>query len=279
MTRCRHPERIVCLSAETVEVLYLLDESRRIVGVCGYSERPAAARREKPTVSAFTHANLDKIIALEPDLVLAYSDLQADMAAQLARRGVQVHLFNQRNVAGILNMMRLLGAMVGAHERADELAAEHERHVAAIRDATTTGRRRPAVYFEEWDDPMISGIGWVSELIEIAGGRDCFAELASRPLARDRIIADPGEVIRRRPDIIIGSWCGKPFLSDEVVRRPGWDAIPAVRDGRLHEIRSCDILQPGPAALRHGLDQLHRCILAWTGGDQDRAAAAPTPAN
>ncbi len=257
------PRRIVCLTEETTETLYLLGEQDRIVGISGFTVRPPEARRDKPRVSAFTHANIDRILALAPDLVLAFSDLQADIAAQLVRAGVAVHVFNQRDLAGIRRMILLLGAMVGAGHAALRLVERLWAGLAEIERAASAFRQRPCVYFEEWDEPLISGIGWVSELIGLAGGRDCFAELAAAPDARSRIIADPQEVVRRRPDIIIGSWCGKRFRPERVAARPGWEAIPAVADGHLYEIKSALILQPGPAALTDGVRALHDIIADW----------------
>lgn len=256
----RHPRRIVCLTEETCETLYLLGEQDRIVGISGFTVRPPQARREKPKVAAFTSARLDKILALKPDLVLGFSDLQADIAAGLIRAGLAVHVFNQRTVAGILDMIQVLGALVGAGARAGELVAKLTAGLDTIRDQSAGLPRRPRVYFEEWDAPLISGIGWVSELIGIAGGEDCFAELAGAQAAGERVIADPGEVIRRAPELIIGSWCGKRFRPEQVRARPGWDAIPAVRDGQVFEIKSPDILSPGPAALTDGVAHLQRLI-------------------
>lgn len=259
----RYPQRIVCLSAETVDVLYRLGEERRIAGISGYTVTPPRARREKPKVSAFATADIPKILALEPDLVLAFSDLQAEIARDLAKAGVEVHLFNQRDVAGILRMIVTLGALVGASARAEALAGELAEGLDRARAAAERFPRRPRVYFEEWDAPMIAGIGWVSELVEIAGGIDCFADLARRPLASERVIADPAEVLRRAPDIVVGSWCGKRFRAEQVARRPGWSAMPAVVQGRLHEIKSALILQPGPTALTEGLARLRDIIAAW----------------
>jgi len=256
------PRRIVCLTEETVETLYLLGEQDRIVGISGYTVRPPQARRDKPRVSAFNSANIDKIIALEPDLVLAFSDIQADIVADLIRRGIAVHAFNQRTLAEIFAMIRTLGALVGAGERADALAQSIEQRVAAARAARPL--HRPKVFFEEWDDPLISGIGWVSELIEVAGGVDIFPELAAGRAAKDRIVA-PADVVARAPDIIIGSWCGKKFRPEKVAARPGFDGVPAIRTGALHEIKSSFILQPGPAALTDGLDAMRRIIAAWRG--------------
>jgi iron complex transport system substrate-binding protein len=256
------PERIVCLTEETVETLYLLSEERRIVGVSGYAVRPARVRREKPRVSAFISADFGKILALEPDLVLTFSDLQADIAADLIRRNVAVHAFNQRDVAGILAMIRTLGALVGAADRADALAAGLARRLEKVRASTAQLPRHPRVYFEEWDEPMISGIGWVAELVEIAGGIDVFPALSRRSNAKERIVSGD-EVIAAAPDIIVGSWCGKKFVPVKVAARPGFAAIPAVRDGFLREIKSRLILQPGPAALTDGLDALVAIIAEW----------------
>lgn len=261
--RSDYPERIVCLTEETTETLYLLEEDWRIVGISGFTVRPPRARCEKPKVSAFTSAKIDTILALQPDLVLGFSDLQADIAAQLVRHGLDVHVFNHRNVAGIFRMMRTVGALVGCQQRAESLCAKLHAQVMRIQEQHSADEPRPKIYFEEWDSPMISGIRWVSELIEIAGGEDCFAELSTESLARNRIIADPEEVVRRAPDIIIGSWCGKKFRADTVASREGWSAIPAVRDRELHEIKSPLILQPGPAALTDGLDALHRIVRGW----------------
>jgi iron complex transport system substrate-binding protein len=264
------PHRIVCLTEETTETLYRLGEEDRIVGISGFTVRPARARKEKPRVSAFTSAKIDRIIALKPDLVLGFSDLQAGIAADLIRAGIEIHVFNQRSVAEILGSIRLLGSMIGVQARAEALAAELEAGLAAIRDSAARLPRRPRVYFEEWDDPLISGIRWVSELIGIAGGDDCFPELAAEPMAKHRIIGDPLEVVRRAPEILIGSWCGKRFNAEKVRARPGWDAVPALRDGRLFEIKSCDILQPGPAALTDGVRQLHEIVGACARGEPPR---------
>ncbi len=248
------PERIVCLTEETVETLYLLGQDHRIVGVTGYAVRPRQVRREKPRVGAFTSADIPKILALQPDLVLTFSDLQAEIAAALIQAGVAVHAFNQRDIAGILAMIRTLGALVGEPAGAEALASCYEARLTTLRDQERPDQR-PRVYFEEWDDPPISGIGWVSELIEIAGGQDVFAELRSAQGAKDRIL-DPGQVIEAAPDVILASWCGKKVRPDRIASRPGWDRIPAVRDGRIYEIKSPLILQPGPAALTDGLDAI-----------------------
>lgn len=257
------PQRIVCLTEETVETLYLLGEQDRIAGISGFTVRPPRARKEKPRVSAFTSAKIDKILALEPDLVLGFSDLQADIAAALVRKGLEVHIFNQRSVEGILDMILRLGAMVGASAKAAQLVEQYRGDIAAARAQGAQLPRRPRVYFEEWDEPMISGIRWVSELIHIAGGEDCFPELAVQPLAKERIIADAQEVVSRQPDIIIGSWCGKRFRPERVEAREGWQHIPAVCQGHLYGIKSAEILQPGPAALTDGLERLRGIFRRW----------------
>ncbi len=256
------PARIVCLTEETVETLYLLGEDHRIVGVSGYAVRPARVRREKPRVSAFISADIDKILALRPDLVLTFSDLQADIVADLIRRGVAVHAFNHRNVAGILDMIRTLGALVGAPEKAATLAARLEERVAEVRARAEALPARPRVYFEEWDDPMISAIAWVSELIVAAGGSDVFSDRARGQAAKDRFVT-AADVVAAAPDIIIGSWCGKKFVPAKVAARPGFGEIPAVRHGFLREVKSTLILQPGPAALTDGLDRLAGIIGEW----------------
>jgi iron complex transport system substrate-binding protein len=258
-----YPQRIVCLTEEPTEVLYALGEDRRIVGISGFTVRPPQARKEKPKVSAFTSAKVGEILKLEPDLAIGFSDIQADIARELIKCGVEVWISNHRSVEGILAYIRRLGAMVGAYEEAEAYARRAEAHIAAIRALAAQLPRRPKVYFEEWDDPIITGIRWVAEIIGIAGGDDCFPELAREPLARQRILANGDEVVRRAPDIILGSWCGKRFRSEKVAARPGWDTIPAVRDGQLFEIKSPIILQPGPAALFDGLDAIHRIIVAW----------------
>ena len=256
------PERIVCLTEETVETLYLLGEDRRIVGISGYVVRPPRARREKPRVSAFTSADIPKILNLSPDLVLTFSDLQADIAADLIRRGIEVHAFNQRSIAGILDMMRTVGALVAASERAEQLVGKLEMGLAETRERASSLPRRPRVLFEEWDDPLISGIGWVSELVEIAGGIDIFADRAIQAAAKDRVVT-VDEVISREPDLIIGSWCGKKFRPERVMARPGFDRTPAVQHQDLYEIKSSVILQPGPAALTDGLGELQRIVERW----------------
>jgi iron complex transport system substrate-binding protein len=258
-----YPQRIVCLTEEPTEVLYALGEERRIVGISGFTVRPARARKEKPKVSAFTSAKIGEILKLAPDLVIGFSDIQADIAQALIKAGVEVWISNHRSVAAILGYVRRLGAMVGAAAKAEAYARDLGAHVAAVRAAADALPRRPRVYFEEWDEPAITGIRWVCELVRIAGGDDVFPERAACSLAKDRILPDHAEVIPRAPDIVLGSWCGKKFRPDRVAARPGWNAIPAVRDGELHEIKSPLILQPGPAALTDGLDAIHAIIRGW----------------
>jgi iron complex transport system substrate-binding protein len=260
------PQRIVCLTEETTEWLYLLGEDARIVGISGYTVRPRRARQDKPRVSAFLDGRVEKIVALEPDLVIGFSDLQAALADKLIRAGLNVLVTNQRSVAEIFATLRLVASMVGAGERAEAWIVGCRQRHAEIAAAAASWPRRPRVYFEEWDAPMFSAIRWVSELLALAGGDDVFPELALQPAGRDRIIADALEPARRMPDLIVGSWCGKKFRPDAVAARAGWADVPAVRTGRLHEIKSSDILQPGPAALTDGLEQLH-----WLCGDWARA--------
>lgn len=257
------PQRIVCLTEETTEWLYLLGEQDRIVGISGYTVRPRRARAEKPRVSAFLDGRIDRIVALEPDLVVGFSDMQAALADQLIRAGLDVLVTNQRSVAEIFATLRLVAAMIGASDRAEAWIAACERRHRAIADSAAAWPQRPRVYFEEWDEPMISAILWVSELIALAGGRDIFPELATQKMGRGRVIVDAFEPARRRPDLIIGSWCGKKFRPERVAARPGWEEVPAVGNRELHEIKSCDILQPGPAALTDGLEQLHALCAAW----------------
>jgi iron complex transport system substrate-binding protein len=258
----RHPERIVCLTEETTETLYLLGEERRIVGISGYTVRPARARKEKPRVSAFLNAKTDKILELKPDRVRGFSDLQADIARDLAKAGLNIMIFNQRSVEEILSMILTLSSLVGAAAKGQRLVEELEANLASVRRAASNFSRRPKVYFEEWDEPMISGIRWVSELVEIAGGQDVFRERSFSQSASGRIIADGNEVVKSQPEVIIGSWCGKKFRPEKVAARPGWDAIPAVRDNQLHEIKSADILQPGPAALTDGVRRIFEILSA-----------------
>ena len=253
-------QRLVCLTEETVETLYLLGEDRRIVGVSGYAIRPPRVRHEKPRVSAFTSADIPKIAALKPDLILAFSDIQAGIVADLVRAGFAVHVFNQRDLAGIFAMIRTVGALVGCPEKAHELARTLEDRVRNVISETRFRARRPRVYFEEWDDPMISGIGWVSELIEVAGGDDIFPEKRSAAAAKDRIVSSD-DVLSRAPDVILASWCGKKVRREKISTRQGWYNIPAVANDRIHEIKSPLILQPGPAALTDGLDAICKALI------------------
>ena len=261
----RTPQRIVCLTEETVETLYLLGEEDRIVGISGYTVRPPQARRDKPKVSAFTSAKIEKILELKPDLVLTFSDLQADIVADLVRRGIEVHAFNQRDLGGILRMIETLGMLIGAGGRAERLIARLNAGLVDARKRTARLPKHPKVFFEEWNEPLISAIGWVSELIAIAGGEDIFAERAGGKAAKDRLVTHE-EVIARAPDIVIGSWCGKRFVPEKVRARPGFDRVPAVAAGELHEIKSSIILQPGPAALTDGLAALQAIIARWAEG-------------
>ena len=271
------PQRIVCLTEETTEWLYLLGQERRIVGISGYTVRPPRARQEKPKVSAFLSAKIDKILALEPDCVFGFSDLQADIASALIRQGVQVTVFNQRGVDEIFSMLYQVAAMVGEAAQGLERIALMQQSLGQMRSQVAAlealGARRPRVFFEEWDTPHISAIRWVSELLGIAGGDDIFPELARESLGKNRIIADGEEIVRRNPGIIIGSWCGKKFRPDTVAARPGWAQVAAVRDGALFEIKSPLILQPGPAALTDGVAALHRICRQWMQASLQRAAA------
>ncbi len=270
--RARYPERIVCLTEETTETLYLLGEERRIVGISGYTVRPPRARREKPRVSAFLSAKNDAILDLEPDLVLGFSDLQADIARDLAKAGLNVMLFNQRSVDEILSMVLTLASMVGAAEKGQELVSQLQKNLTAISEAAEAFPRRPRVYFEEWDEPMISAIRWVSELVGIAGGEDIFKERSLSHAARGRVVEDATEVVRRDPEVILGSWCGKKFRPERVAGRPGWSEITAVRANQLFEIKSAEILQPGPAALTDGVRRIHEILRAFV----SRAPRTPT---
>lgn len=257
------PQRIVCLTEETTEWLYLLGQEQRIVGISGYTVRPRRARQEKPKVSAFLSAKIDKILALEPDAVLGFSDLQADIASALIRAGVQVTVFNQRSIDDICAVLFQVAAMVDQADRGKTLIVQMRSEIDRLRTLTAAWPLRPRVYFEEWDEPRISAIAWVSELIAVAGGDDIFPELARQPLGKDRILADDRDIWARQPDIVIGSWCGKKFRPDRVASRPGWQVVPAVAQQQLFEIKSADILQPGPAALTDGLQQLHRIMHDW----------------
>src|SRR5262245_34286653 len=253
-----YPRRIVCLTEETTETLYLLGEGDRVVGISGYTVRPLEAR-QKPKVSSFLHARYEKIEALNPDLILAFSDLQADITTDLVKRGYPVYTFNQRSVAEILQMIRVLGAIVGAATKGDALATELEAGLERIRESAAQLPRRPRVFFEEWDDPLISGIRWVDELIEIAGGAPVFPELRHSKLAKDRIVSHD-RVIAAAPDVIIGSWCGKPVRKERIAGRAGWNNVPAIRNDQIYEVKSTYILQPGPAALTEGVKQLHEIV-------------------
>jgi iron complex transport system substrate-binding protein len=257
------PQRIVCLTEETTEWLYLLGQESKIVGISGYTVRPRRAREEKPRVSAFLSAKIDKILALKPDCVFGFSDLQADIAGLLIRSGIQVTVFNQRSVDEIFSMLYQVAAMVGEVNQGEIRLKQFRENLNAIQTAASNFKRRPIIYFEEWDEPRISAIRWVSELITIAGGDDCFPELAIMPMGKDRIIADDQSIVSRAPDIIIGSWCGKKFRPEKVSQRAGWESIPAVKNNQLFEIKSADILQPGPAALTDGVTQLHQIIQQW----------------
>ena len=257
------PQRIVCLTEETTEWLYLLGQESKIVGISGYTVRPRRAREEKPRVSAFLSAKIDKILALKPDCVFGFSDLQADIANLLIRSGIQVTVFNQRSVDEIFSMLYQVAAMVGEVNQGDIRLKQFRENLNAIQTAASNFKRRPIIYFEEWDEPRISAIRWVSELITIAGGDDCFPELAIMPMGKDRIIADDQSIVSRVPDIIIGSWCGKKFRPEKVSQRDGWESIPAVKNNQLFEIKSADILQPGPAALTDGVAKLHQIIQQW----------------
>lgn len=257
------PQRIVCLTEEPTETLYAIGEQDRIVGISGFTVRPAIARRTKPKVSAFTSAKIGEILKLQPDFVVGFSDIQADIAAELIRHGVEVWISNHRSVDGIVDYIRRLGALVGAAGKANAYADGLQRGLDGIAEAAALLPRRPKVYFEEWDEPLISGIQWVAELVRIAGGDDIFPERAAESLAKQRILEDPMEVVRRAPDIILGSWCGKKFRPEKVAAREGWQAIPAVRDNELHEIKSAMILQPGPAALTDGVGAIAAIIRDW----------------
>jgi iron complex transport system substrate-binding protein len=258
----RYPERIVCLTEESTETLYLLGEERRIVGISGYTVRPARARQEKPRVSAFLSAKQEKILELKPDLVVGFSDLQADIARDLTKRGLNVLIFNQRSVQQILDMILALASLVGAADKGLALVQRLELGLNEVREKAKVFPRRPRVYFEEWDEPMISGIRWVSELVEIAGGEDVFARQSHSQGASGRIISDPKLPIEKNPEVILGSWCGKKFRPERVAARAGWEAISAVKSGELHEIKSADILQPGPAALTDGVRRIHQILKA-----------------
>jgi iron complex transport system substrate-binding protein len=267
MTFKQRFERIACLSTEVVEVLYLLGAQDRIVGVSGFTVYPPEARRDKPHISGYTTATLQRILAVRPDLVLAFSDMQADIVRDLIKAGIEVHVFNQRSLEGMLAMVQVVGALAGESTRALELSDSLAASLRSARErAVAADVLRPKVWFEEWPEPLISGVGWVSELIDAAGGQDCFPELAARPQARDRIVADPLEVVARQPDLILGSWCGRKFRPERVVARPGWRQLPAVRNGFVREIKSADILAPGPTLVSRALGQLQRLVQEWQEG-------------
>ena len=257
------PQSIVCLTEEPTEWLYMLGVERRIVGISGYTVRPPRARLEKPKVSAFLSAKIDKIVELQPDCVIGFSDLQADIASELIKKGIQITIFNQRSVTEIISMMYQLAAMVGQADQGLALIQTMQKRLLEIETVASTLKRRPRVFFEEWFDPHISAIAWVSELIGIAGGDDCFPELAKEPMGKGRIIADGAEIVQRNPDIIFGSWCGRRFRPAHVRARPGWQEVNAVKNDQLFEIKSAEILQPGPAALTAGIEQIHKIIMTW----------------
>lgn len=258
-----HYQRIACLCTESVETLYALGAEDSIAGISGYTVRPPRAREEKPKISGFSSSKLEKILSVNPDLVIGFCNLQADICRDLAHAGIEVHLFNQRTVAGILHMIRVLAALVQRQEAGEKLVTDLQRQVDATRARASQWTRRPTIYFEEWNDPLMSGIGWASEVIGIAGGDDAFPELAIHPSAKQRIIADPLEVVRRAPDIIIGSWCGKKFQPDSLRTRPGWETIPALQNNMVFEIKSADILSPGPSVITEGLQQISDLIARW----------------
>jgi iron complex transport system substrate-binding protein len=258
-----HYRRIACLSAESAETLYALGAEDCIAGISGFTVYPPRARKEKPKISGFTSGKLERILAVEPDLAVGFCDLQADMCRELAQAGIEVHLFNQRSVEGIFKMIRSLAALVQKEEAGRRLVEQLQAQIDAIRAKAASWKRRPKIYFEEWNDPLISGIGWASEIIALAGGVDAFPELACHPSARQRIIADPQEVVRRSPDIIVGSWCGKKFQPQALGSRAGWDQIPALRHGMVFEIKSADILTPGPSVITKGLPQMSSLIERW----------------
>ncbi|GEM_PF-112563 len=257
------PKRIVCLTEEPTEILYALGEQRRIVGISAYTERPPAARADKPIVSAFINGHVDKICALKPDLVIGFSDIQAELAAKLIKAGLQVLIFNQRSLAEIQDVILTIGRLVGRAAHAQALVDGYRARLDAIAAAAAKLPRKPRVYFEEWDEPTICGIRWVSELIELAGGVDVFAEKSRGAMAKERFV-DAEAIAAANPDIVFASWCGKPFDVDAFATRPGLESVRAVVDGELHEIASVDILQPGPGALTDGVEALHAHIVRWS---------------
>ncbi|MES2048979.1 MAG: cobalamin-binding protein [Pseudomonadota bacterium] len=268
MSHYQHYQRIACLSTESVEVMYALGAEDMIAGISGYTTRPARARSEKPKISGFSSAKLDRILAVQPDLVIAYSNMQAEMSRDLISAGIEVHAFNQRDVAGILRMIAVLATLVDKQEQGAQLIASLQEQIATAKLQAAQWTRKPKIYFEEWDSPMMSCIGWVSELIEIAGGQDAYSDLAQFHSAKERIIADPVDVVQRAPDIIIGSWCGKKFRPETLAERTGWQEIPALKNGQVFEIKSADILSPGPSAITHGLPQLQKIIADWQQANQ-----------
>lgn len=256
-------QRIACLSTESVETLYALGAEQFIAGISGFTVRPPRARAEKPKISGFSSSKLERILAVEPDLAIGFCNLQADICRDLAQAGVEVHVFNQRSIAGILRMVTVLAALVQREEAGRRLVAGLQARIDAARAQAAQWTRRPIIYFEEWNEPLMSGIGWAAEAIELAGGTDAFPELSVHQSARQRIIADPAEVVRRAPDIIIGSWCGKKFQADSLAARAGWDAIPALSNNMVFEIKSPDILSPGPSVITEGLPQICAMVARW----------------
>lgn len=258
-----YPQRVVCLTEETTETIYELGADNLIVGISGFTMRPPRARKEKPKVSTYLDAKFDEILDLKPDVVFAWSDLQADISAELIRRGVEVVCFNQRSIEEILGMVVRLGSFIGKGAEAITYAERLENNVHAARQRGSQRERKPRVYFEEWYDPLITGITWVSELIEVCGGIDTFVENRVHQGAKERILADPLEPVRRGADIMIASWCGKMFKPDRVISRPGWQEFGPVKNNELHEIHSAIILQPGPAALTDGIVAIESIYDFW----------------
>ena len=258
-----HYQRIACLSTEAVETLYALGAEDVIAGISGFTVRPPRAREEKIKISGFSSSSLERILAVQPDLVIGFCDMQADICRDLVKAGIEVHQFNQRTVEGILHMIGVLAALVRREEAGRELVASLRAELAHARLRAAPWTRKPVIYFEEWNEPLMSGIGWAAELIAIAGGVDAFPELSRQPGAKERIIADPLAVVRRAPDIMIASWCGKKFQPTQVTARAQWDSIPAVRNGMLFEVKSPDILSPGPAAFTEGLRQISDMVAQW----------------
>ena len=258
-----HYQRIACLSTEAVETLYALGAEEFIAGISGFTVRPPRAREEKTKISGFSSSSLERILAVRPDLVIGFCDMQADICRDLVKAGVEVHQFNQRTVEGILRMIAVLAALVRREEAGRELVASLRAELARARQRAVPWTSKPVIYFEEWNEPLMSGIGWAAELIELAGGVDAFPELSAQPGAKERIIADPMNVVRRAPDIIIATWCGKKFQPLQLTARPQWDTIPAVQNGMVFEIKSPDILSPGPAAITEGLRQISDMVALW----------------